>query len=552
MYRILVVDDEKYIADSIAYLIATSDEENIEVYKTYLPSEALDIANNTKIDILITDIDMPNMNGFMLSEKINELWKHCKTIILSAFNDSDYIQKALRNNIVDYVIKSESDDVILSSLKKAVYLLENELEQKFTLEQAHNYNELIDIYKKEKAFIHIITRPIALEERINICESYSLNINPQKSMILMIAKAKLFNEESYFTFISNLLEIELFIKNFLKKSINIECGIYDNKFLFLLQSQNEYQNIMATIGYLRDSFPLIQQKICEKFGCNISFVMTKDAFKLNEIYDCFVKLNSLIQNNLAISNDFVIEIGMDEGFGVLDQRNIFGNDLLDYDFGILSLFLDNDRYKEFLGYLFKVVKRLHKTESYYNSFKSISYSLAELLLKHSKNKMYYNNDEIMRLINTIENVFSAKDTKELERVVAEHINILEEKTEKLSIGVYDNIKNIIFEYVDITPFRDISLTNIANMVNFNPSYLSRIFRRISGKTFSNYVSKVKIDKAKELLENKNTKIVDIANILGFESSAYFTKYFKRITGKTPAEYRKNLISNTFNNRKTEN
>ena len=85
--------------------------------------------------------------------------------------------------------------------------------------------------------------------------------------------------------------------------------------------------------------------------------------------------------------------------------------------------------------------------------------------------------------------------------------------------------------------KNISLTDISEHVYLNPSYFSRIFKQQCGINVVDYVNKVRVDVAKELLRNTNMKIVDVAEKVGFNSSGYFSNVFRRYTGGNPKDYR---------------
>lgn len=94
-------------------------------------------------------------------------------------------------------------------------------------------------------------------------------------------------------------------------------------------------------------------------------------------------------------------------------------------------------------------------------------------------------------------------------------------------------KDYIIDHLD----RNLSLNSIADWVNMSPSYFSRLFKQTTGENLSHYINKVRLDKAKNLIENSNMKIADISEEVGFESPAYFATYFKKATGHTPQTWR---------------
>lgn len=100
-----------------------------------------------------------------------------------------------------------------------------------------------------------------------------------------------------------------------------------------------------------------------------------------------------------------------------------------------------------------------------------------------------------------------------------------------------NVIHRCMQYIGTNYGQHISLEETAGMVYLSPSYLSRIFKKETGVSFNEYLNRVRINKAKELLQDRALRMTDIALMVGFEDQSYFTKVFKRVTGMLPKEYR---------------
>jgi two-component system response regulator YesN len=95
----------------------------------------------------------------------------------------------------------------------------------------------------------------------------------------------------------------------------------------------------------------------------------------------------------------------------------------------------------------------------------------------------------------------------------------------------------IQQYVHENIGGELSLSKIAEKVHMNPSYISRLYKQITGCNLFDYINEVKILEAKKMLEDEKMLVYEIGERLGFESPSYFAVYFRRMTGKTPTEYR---------------
>lgn len=106
---------------------------------------------------------------------------------------------------------------------------------------------------------------------------------------------------------------------------------------------------------------------------------------------------------------------------------------------------------------------------------------------------------------------------------------------------YSAISEKIKKFIQKNYLKNISVGTIAEKFNYTPNYISHIFKKCFSKTISDYIIELKIIKARELLTDKNNKIAEIAQTLGFSSTSYFCSVFKKYTLLTPKEYRiKNL------------
>lgn len=127
MYRLLIVDDEPYTVDGLYELLQDSTMPELDLYKACSAEEALQWLLRVKIDIVLSDIRMPGMDGLQLRKKVKERWPLCKFIFLTGMNDAGYARQALRDGSVDYILKTEGDEPILKSIRAAIDALDREL-----------------------------------------------------------------------------------------------------------------------------------------------------------------------------------------------------------------------------------------------------------------------------------------------------------------------------------------------------------------------------------------------------------------------------------------
>lgn len=134
LFRILLVDDEPHVVDSIQLLLQAQTEWELDVYVAHRGRGALDILQNMRVDLLITDIQMPDMTGLELISQTKARWPDCEAFVLTGYSHFEYAYEAIRLGTLGFILKSEKDEVLLDAVRGALEKIERKLhrEQLFT------------------------------------------------------------------------------------------------------------------------------------------------------------------------------------------------------------------------------------------------------------------------------------------------------------------------------------------------------------------------------------------------------------------------------------
>lgn len=150
MRRLLIVDDLPIIVDGLLELFQSTEHLELDVLKAYSGEEALRLMREGPVDIVISDIKMPGLEGIELLQIIQADWPACKVIFLTGYNDFHYIRSAMAYGGFDYILKVESDDKIIASVERALEKLEEEGKHLRMLERANRrMREALPLLQKE-------------------------------------------------------------------------------------------------------------------------------------------------------------------------------------------------------------------------------------------------------------------------------------------------------------------------------------------------------------------------------------------------------------------
>lgn len=140
-------------------------------------------------------------------------------------------------------------------------------------------------------------------------------------------------------------------------------------------------------------------------------------------------------------------------------------------------------------------------------------------------------EDVLRTVNRA--VSQVEAERQLLAVQSPDEECLEEVTDKATLMMAKVKKYLEYSYMNY----DLSLDSVSSLLNINPSYLSCIFKRCTGINFLDYITNLRIKAAKEYLADPFKSASEIASMVGYDSSSYFTRAFKKNTGLTPTEYR---------------
>jgi two-component system response regulator YesN len=552
MYRLLVVDDEPIIVDGMYQLLQAEEELALDVYRAYSGDEALEKLNAMRYDIVLSDIRMPGMSGLELQQHINDRWPACKVIFLTGHPDFEYVQTAMRNKSVDYILKTENDREVLRSVRKAIEMLNAErLNASFLDKAAEQLRMAIPSLQREillsvcegtkppeslrPELLRDLYIPLALDDKVLLVvgrvDRWPDSIANASDKALMMFAIHNIAEE-------NLASCSL-------QAVNLD----HNRFMWLLQPGAqpppeailpEEQSLWGrTIRLVHGTLELIQSTSLELLRVPVSMAAGKAEAEWRDLPACYEKLRTGLGRGLGIGQETIIIEDRQPGdysLGESEMQKQSIRNLLRKWTGTGDYFEAGDE-QEMSLHLTELAGRLDPFYEETGFFLEVYYAIASCLLAQMNRRGEHREklpdvqmdmlshyqlhptrrDAFHYLIHAALRLFEARDSEKLER----------------TNQVVETLNRYVEEHLDA----DLSLTTLSEIVHLNPYYMSRLYKQITGVNLPDYIAEERIRRAKELAAASHLKMHEISRTVGFESPAYFTRIFKKKTGFTPQEYR---------------
>lgn len=543
MVKVYLVEDEIIIRQSIKNSIDW-EKEGYEFVGDASDGElALPVILKEKPDILITDIRMPFMDGLELSRMVKAELPDIKIVILSGYDDFEYAKQAIKIGVAEYLLKPVSSAVLLEHLSEIAEKVRDEREdlalKKVYYQEMQENEELI----KMKFLGELISGKMSLADAMEKGKRFHMNLSGPFYRIILF---KFIQEDHVQAEQSEALaEAYEAVGNYvdgLKDAFRFQRGV--EGWAFLLTSVEEDMEAQT------ERFIEGLKEVIAPFEALTWFGgIGSEAARLRELRYSFREADKAFAGRFVQEPNQIISVEQ-LNYEQLDNEfdaNIFG-EINQFD-QIITRFLSSGSREEvesFVGALFTEI-----SEDHFRSLMIRQYIIMDIyatVLAFCKKlrkdtgadgeaagqmESLRENEEILkRAVLTAESV---DDIKDYIGTLLDHVI---ELRNTLSGRRYSDIirtarKRIEQDYMS----EDISLNTVAAEVCMSPSYFSSVFSKEMGKTFIEYLTEVRMEKAKQYLVCSSMKTSEISYEVGYKDPHYFSYIFKKTQGCTPKEYR---------------
>lgn len=521
MFNVLIVDDDRIDVEGLSQFVNWEELGYKVAGVAHSAKEAVGIIETEYVDVVLTDIVMPGKSGLELIKDALEINPYIKAVILSGYGEFEFAKEALRLGAFDYLMKPVKFTELKNIFNRLKTALNHDMQEKRKQVEFQSIRRMQFLNNLVNGFYHSIER---IDEK-----AFEIGLEVGKGDFCLL---RLLIDE---TAPSDDKAGEIAYTDF-KSSLSDRADAYFNRFgkAYVFDNNLSELSVLFYPGCMEEL-----ERILEKFASFINANETRGIFLgVGRTYDTMIKSpESYLEAGKALEYRFMKKdrvLYYKDIAGFFKGRSIITDEV---EARIKEYFLSGE-VKCLEEYILKMLADLYKMDLndqgiLYDSCVEILLIVNKCLANYvDKDKSFTQND--YHSIRTLLKKDNYKDvTGFISLYLKESMARISENREKPMGFVIENVIQYINKYYN----EDISLHKLSEVAYMHPTYLSKLFKEKTGENFIDYLVRVRIDKARKLLENPSLRIYDVCEMVGYESPKHFCKVFKEITGSTPKDYR---------------
>lgn len=530
MFRIMLADDEGIVIDALKMIIQKNFGSSCQVEYAKTGRHVIELAERFRPDIAIMDIQMPGINGIDAMAEIQRFSPDTKFIVMSAYDKFDYAKKAIDLGVIEYLTKPANSSKIVQVLEKAMASVNKERTKRVN-----------DLVTKEKLETVVPIIESGLIYSIIFPENDWQDTDKFKNLLgieedygyILVAQYGDEIEEGYLTNpVGVTVKAQKFYNNFreiAKEFFNCIVGpAMGNRIVLFVPCEKpviEYNERIANIDKARHMIRKLRSRIDVQFRIGMGSVES-----LEQINVSYREANNAMKNtkgSVFHIKDVAIGQEIEKDYPIQVERNLLS-------------FLKRGNLS---GMLAEANNFFDWMVDHYGSYQlDIKTKVLEMVIVAERESFnlggmsYYFRDRR----DYLQSILAIDGHQELRKWYIDKLSsachhIMSHKNEQ-PVGIVDEAKNYILSNFH----KDISLDEVSRLTKISPYYFSKVFKDETGQNFIEYLTSIRVERAKELLGNSKLSIKEICAQSGYSDPNYFSRLFKKCVGVTPTEYREGL------------
>ncbi len=481
---------------------------------------ALPLLLTVKPDVLITDIKMPFMDGLQLSKIVRERMPWIKIVILSGHDEFEYAQEAIKLGVTDYLLKPVTVGKLQNVLQKLTTKLDQERREQENLKELQEQVEENRVMLCERLLFKLIVGAVSPTDAIETGQVLGLDFVARYYLVMFLKfelgdRSEQYDHDEY-------LQVQRDITALAEKNPDIFVLKREWSDLILIMKGN-------TPEYLEEDRDLLLEKIkhvVTNTRYQLIFGMGTSKIRIEDISKSFAEALVNVQNLTGVN-----------GAGL--NRTVEQGELLTVYKSAMENYLRSGVKDEFDEFFEMHLRPLGETALKSSLIKNYIFVDVALAAAKLVNELGGDVDQVIPELISIETTMSnIRTVDELRELTYKILSNALTYRDNQSNGLHGNLIYQAKEYINLHYSEpELSLHEVAANANLSASYFSVVFGQEASQTFKEYLTDVRLSKAKELLRMTALRATDIADRVGYNDPHYFSSVFKKNTGLSPTEFR---------------
>ena len=541
MLKIFLAEDEVIVRETIKRMIPWEDLGFELVGEAADGEMALPLLLRQKPDLLITDIKMPFMDGLTLAKVAKKEIPGLKVVILSGYDDFNYAKQAINIGVEDYLLKPITKNALIERLTEIRSRYEHEKTQKEYYEKFHREMQAYEKNSSRDFFEALVSGSMDMMEIYRRSEKLGLDIVAEAYNVLIFTMncEEDFSgqREGYSEWEAESLELleEFFSEN--TSAMLFRCNIFSYGVLIKGQKETIEENTRSCVSEIQRIFDRKEQKrqwfvaagepVERLSQIQKSYYSASRAFSQRDLYDenilYYDEMASMEKKNVTEDDSTYLQKVDVNALNPAILQKFLSNGLLEETENFVKDYFYAIGQEPLESLVFRNYVTLNVRFSVMSFLKEIGCDTRTLEQEDTE-------DVLSESSKSLENAIAYA-----EKIISQAIALRDQNSGNKNRSILKTAVDFIdSHYME----EDMSLNKAANAANVSANHFSALFSQNMGQTFIEYLTNLRMNKAKEYLRCTSMRSSEIAGEIGYKDAHYFSYLFKKTQGMTPSDYRK--------------
>ena len=546
MIRILIVDDEEIIANSLYNFFRKQTDPEADVFKAYAVDDAVVILEKYKIDLIISDISMPQKSGIEFMQIVKVKWPLCRFIFLTGYDYFEYAYEALKAGGIRYILKTEGYKRLLEVVREEINAYRKIIEKENLIADLDSFlSEHKDIISRDHIFDMLDGRKSA-EEVLNDRNFRVMFVFEPDSKILLIEvklnispAGKDHGDHTRLIGLSR-MAAEKWIT---LRSCHVMTFTRNDEMVIIAQPLPD-EDSSRFISFVIQIAESIQDEIRNSAGLNISIAVPGELCEWLKLPALYKHLRSVIMKSYdSCGGSIIVDEGSESG---PDTKILDEYEWILREIGTLGRHMESCDKNGFMDLAEKILMRsnlVSEREIRMQILSQIGNLVISSAYKFNIQRELFDRYDINHIVHPAGFSEFDKSTEYLLKTAEYFFELLKDQRENHRVRSMENIKKHIEDNIG----KNMTLTELSEISHYNASYLSKVFKEVTGSNITDFILEKKIERAKELLGSSDLQVNEVSEMLSFGSAKYFTEVFRKSTGVSPRTWK-----DSFNSKQSQN